>query len=405
LLEIQVLDDSTDETVGLCAELVSAYRAQGIDIRHVRRSNRQGYKAGALRDGLAQARGEFVAIFDADFTPESDFLRNTLPHFADPRVGVVQTRWGHLNDGYSFLTRGQALGLDGHFVIEQAARNRNNLFINFNGTGGVWRKTAILDSGNWQDDTLTEDMDLSYRAQLRGWRFVYLDNVVCKGEIPAEVNAFKVQQHRWAKGAVQTAKKILPQVWRRPDLRFMVKIQATIHLTNHLVFPVLVAVALSTFPLLILKATASRFHGFFVFASLFTLGAFSYPALYLYSQRVTHSDWLKRVLYLPLVMGGGIGIAVNNSKAFFGGLFNLKGGFNRTPKYRIEDRKDKWNHSRYRAPFSGLTLVELFLSGYCFVTVIYALQHREFAALPFLLLYFIGFTYIGSLSLLHSLKR
>jgi cellulose synthase/poly-beta-1,6-N-acetylglucosamine synthase-like glycosyltransferase len=281
LLEIQVLDDSTDETVGLCAELVSAYRAQGIDIRHVRRSNRQGYKAGALRDGLAQARGEFVAIFDADFTPESDFLRNTLPHFADPRVGVVQTRWGHLNDGYSFLTRGQALGLDGHFVIEQAARNRNNLFINFNGTGGVWRKTAILDSGNWQDDTLTEDMDLSYRAQLRGWRFVYLDNVVCKGEIPAEVNAFKVQQHRWAKGAVQTAKKILPQVWRRPDLRFMVKIQATIHLTNHLVFPVLVAVALSTFPLLILKATASRFHGFFVFASLFTLGAFSYPALYL----------------------------------------------------------------------------------------------------------------------------
>lgn len=404
-LEVQVLDDSTDETVELVRGLVGKYRSEGIDIVHCRRSNREGYKAGALKAGLATAKGKFVAIFDADFTPPRDFLKRTIPHFADWTVGVVQARWGHLNAEYSLLTRGEAIGLDGHFMIEQTARNRHGLFINFNGTCGVWRKQCILDSGNWQADTLTEDMDLSYRAQLRGWKFVYVEDLVCPGEIPAEVNAFKVQQFRWAKGAVQTAKKLLPQIWQG-DLPFLVKTQATIHLTNHLVFPVLMLISVFSLPLLYIKVHYPEARSYFLFASLFTLGAFSYPIFYIYSQKTIYRDWKKRLWALPFLMGGGIGISVSNSKAVLGGLFgHKKGTFDRTPKYALGKGHEGWKGTKYRVPFKAVTLFELGLAAYTFFGFLFALKHHELAALPFLMLYWLGYVYIGTLSLAHALKR
>lgn len=403
-LEVQVLDDSTDNTTSLLEKLSEKYREEGIDIVHIHRKERNGFKSGALRRGLEVAKGEYVAIFDADFTPPHDFLLKTIPYFYDDSIGVVQVRWGHLNADFSLLTRGEALGLDGHFQIEQTARNKNGMFINFNGTCGIWRKEAILDSGNWQDDTLTEDMDLSYRAQLRGWKFVYLPDVVCPGEIPAEVNAFKIQQHRWAKGAIQTAKKILPSVWRSSYSLFT-KLQATIHLTNHTVFPVLLIVSILTFPLLLIKVNTPASRTYFIFASLFTVGAFSYPVLYIYSQKEIYRDWKKRVLSLPVLLGGGIGISVNNSKAFLGGLFGKRGTFDRTPKYCLEKKGDSFCRTKYRAPFKTSTLLEVALCLYTFAGLVFAMRHKEYSAVPFLLLYCFGYGYIGGLSLLHALKR
>jgi len=403
--EVQVLDDSTDETVGIVEGIVRNYRAKGIDIVHCWRATREGYKAGALKAGLETAKGDFIAIFDADFTPPKDFLQRTIPKFADDRVGVVQARWGHLNAEYSLLTRGEAIGLDGHFMIEQTARNRHGLFINFNGTCGVWRKQCIVDSGNWQVDTLTEDMDLSYRAQLRGWKFVYVEDLVCPGEIPAEVNAFKVQQFRWAKGAVQTAKKLLPQIWKA-DLSLMVKVQATIHLTNHFVFPVLLLLSVFSLPLLSIKVHYPEARMYFLFASLFTLCAFSYPIFYIYSQKAIYPDWKKKLWALPMLMGGGIGISVSNSKAVLGGLFGRKKGtFDRTPKYALEKHGGNWKGTNYRVPFKAVTLLELGLAAYTFFGFIFALRHHELAALPFLLLYWLGYVYVGGLSLAHALKR
>src|SRR5450759_1834868 len=222
-LEIQILDDSTDETQETAKKLAVKFQAQGINIHYLHRTNRQGFKAGALKNGLARAQGDFLAIFDADFVPPCDFLRKMMPYFSSENIGVVQARWGHLNAGYSMLTRGQAIGLDAHFVLEHGARNSSGIFINFNGTAGIWRKTAIIDAGNWQDDTLTEDIDLSYRAQLAGWKFVYVNDVVCPAEIPAEVYGLKNQQYRWAKGAIQTAKKLLPTIWRNKTIPWLLK--------------------------------------------------------------------------------------------------------------------------------------------------------------------------------------
>src|SRR5260221_633342 len=252
-LEIQVLDDSTDETVDIVARRVEHFAANGFNIRHLRRTNRQGYKEGALKEGLLTATGDFIAMFDADFLPQKDFLRLTLPYFyLDPKIGLVQTRWEHLNRDYSFLTRIQAMALDGHFVIEQNVRNKAGFFINFNGTGGIWRKVCILDSGNWEADTLTEDLDLSYRAQLRGWRFKFLNDVTSPAELPSEINALKSQQFRWTKGAIETARKILPQVWRA-DLPLEKKIHATFHLSNNIVFPFILIAVILNVPLIVIK--------------------------------------------------------------------------------------------------------------------------------------------------------
>jgi cellulose synthase/poly-beta-1,6-N-acetylglucosamine synthase-like glycosyltransferase len=282
-MEIQVLDDSTDETTSIAAAVIKKKQDEGYDIVHVRRDSRKGFKAGALKEGLKTAKGEFIAIFDADFIPHKDFLRNTLSFFSDDKVGMVQTRWEHLNGDYSILTKAQALALDGHFVIEQSVRNKAGFFINFNGTGGVWRKICITDAGNWHDDTLTEDLDLSYRAQLNGWRFVFLKDFTSPAELPSEINALKAQQFRWTKGAIETAKKVLPLVWKS-KVPLRIKLQATFHLTNNLVFPFILLSAILNVPLIFIKNSGSH-EAYFAVMSLFVLAFISSFMFYLYSQK------------------------------------------------------------------------------------------------------------------------
>jgi cellulose synthase/poly-beta-1,6-N-acetylglucosamine synthase-like glycosyltransferase len=406
-LEIQVLDDSTDETKELAAKIVRKHQLLGTDIVHIHRTDRTGFKAGALRQGLKTAKGQYLAIFDADFMPPPDFLRKMLPYFAAKDIGLVQARWGHLNGDSCLLTRSQTIGLDAHFVIEHGARNADGIFINFNGTAGIWRKKAIEDAGNWQDDTLTEDMDLSYRAQLAGWRFVYVNEVVCPAEVPAEIHGYKAQQYRWAKGAIQTAKKLLPRIWRAPSLPFKVKWEATIHLTNHLVFPVMLLVALLSLPMMVIKVSSSASRGFFIGATVFTASAFSYPLFYIYAQKEIYPDWKRRVLFLPILMAGAVGLSVTNTKAVLAALLNRRSAFIRTPKYNLmgSANKRQGGMSGYRAAFSGTVVLELLLFAYISFALWYSLQHLQLATTPFVLIYWLGFLFIGSLSLYQGLRR
>ena len=399
--EVQVLDDSTDDTSERVSALVARYRARGVDIVQLHRAERTGYKGGALREGLARAKGELVAIFDADFTPPPDFLERAVPHFGDPRVGMVQARWGHLNAEYSALTRGQAMALDGHFVIEQTVRNRLGVFINFNGTAGIWRRECIRSAGDWQDDTLTEDLDLSYRAQLAGWKFLFLPELVCRAELPGEVNSFKGQQFRWAKGSMQTALKLLPRIFAAP-LPLKTKLQAAVHLTNHMVYPLLLLLAISTLPsLVVLHEYPEHRHVFRVLTWL-VVASFGHPFLYALSQRAISTRWRRQLLLIPIIVAGGMGIAVNNTRAIWEACRGRPSAFERTPKYRIVKRDGHWRDKRYRAPFSSLALLELALASYVAVAIGYALHIGSYAILPFLGLYFAGFAYIGLLSILHS---
>lgn len=405
-LEIQILDDSTDETKETANNLAVKFRSQGINIHYLHRTNRQGFKAGALRSGLALAQGDFLAIFDADFIPPRDFLRRMMPYFSAANIGVVQARWGHLNADYSMLTRGQAIGLDAHFVMEHGARNSSGIFINFNGTAGIWRKAAIIDAGNWQDDTLTEDIDLSYRAQLAGWKFVYVNDVVCPAEIPAEVYGLKNQQYRWAKGAIQTAKKLLPTIWRNKTIPWLLKFEATIHLTNHLVFPTLLLIALISYPIMLISVQCPQSELFFWAASIFTINAFSYPLFYIYAQREIYPDWKRRVLFLPILMAGATGLSVINTKAVFSGLLDRKSAFHRTPKFNLSDHPTRsWKGRHYRSRFNITVLVELALIVYISLALYYAVSNLKFVAIPFILLYWLGFVFIGGLSLVHALRR
>ncbi len=402
-LEIQLLDDSNDETVEVIAAAVAAKRALGFDIVQVRRVNRVGYKAGALRHGMTLAKGEFIAIFDADFVPKPGFLMDTLGHFTNDRIGMVQTRWEHLNNEFSLLTRAQGIALDGHFVIEQQVRNKSGFFINFNGTAGIWRRDCIVDAGNWEDDTLTEDLDLSYRAQLKGWKFVFLNDVTSPAELPSEINALKSQQFRWTKGAIETAKKILPRVWKA-KLPLRVKMQCTVHLTNNLVFPFILLTGILNVPLIFIKQNGEH-DTFFAFMSVFVLAFISSFLFYLYSQKDVYLDWKKRIFLFPLFMSGSMGFSVNNSRAVIEGLFNKKSAFIRTPKFRIETEKDTWKNKKYRAS-SRITVsvvLELVLALYCLIGVGASLYFLEIAALPFQLLFCLGFGLVGWLSVRHAL--
>jgi cellulose synthase/poly-beta-1,6-N-acetylglucosamine synthase-like glycosyltransferase len=404
LLEIQVLDDSTDETLRLAQGWVEHYQQEGFQIMLLHRAHRQGYKAGALREGLASAAGEFIAIFDADFVPPRDFLKKTLPFFQEDKVGVVQTRWGHLNFDYSVLTRAQAIGLDGHFVVEQTARNRAGYFINFNGTAGVWRRECILDAGNWSDDTLTEDLDLSYRAQLRGWKFVFLPDTICHAELPAEIGGVKAQQFRWTKGAIETAKKILPQLWRAP-LPLALKLQSTVHLTNNLVFPFILIVGILNLPLVVIKNVSANDHTlYFAVISVFVLAFFGSFLMYLTAARASYPDWRRRMAYFPLFMAGSMGLSANNTRAILQGLFNRRSEFLRTAKYRLESSADHFGDKEYfktralwrRDGRNGI--LEALLALYCLSGMGIALYYGEFAALPFQTLYFLGFGFIAYMS-------
>jgi cellulose synthase/poly-beta-1,6-N-acetylglucosamine synthase-like glycosyltransferase len=401
-LEIQILDDSTDDTVQLIAGIVEEYRAAGFDIHQVRRQSRAGYKAGALKEGLVTASGEFIAIFDADFIPKKDFLRNTLPFFMqDERTGLVQTRWEHLNSEYSFLTRVQAMALDGHFVIEQNVRNKAGFFINFNGTGGIWRKSCIYDAGNWEADTLTEDLDLSYRAQLRGWRFKFLNNVTSPAELPSEINALKSQQFRWTKGAIETARKILPKVWKS-DLPLEKKIHATFHLSNNIVFPFILLAGILNVPLIFIKHQGG-YENYFTVMAVFVFAFLGSFLFYLYSQKDVYHDWQRRMLLFPLFMAGSMGFAVNNTKAVIEGLLKKKSEFVRTPKYSVVDKKDNWLDKKYVFRKVNYTvIIELALALYCLFGVAASIYYLELAAVPFQLMFTMGFGLVAWMSLKHA---
>jgi cellulose synthase/poly-beta-1,6-N-acetylglucosamine synthase-like glycosyltransferase len=401
-LEIQVLNDSTDETTTVVVKTVEEMVARGYDIKHIRRGNREGYKAGALREGLKTARGEFIAIFDADFVPREDFLLETMPYFLrDDKIGMVQTRWEHLNTEYSLLTRAQAMALDGHFVIEQVVRNRSGFFINFNGTGGIWRRACIVDAGNWHDDTLTEDLDLSYRAQLRGWRFKFLRDVTSPAELPSEINALKSQQFRWTKGAIETAKKILPLVWSS-KLPLRIKLQSTFHLTNNLVFPFILLAGILNVPLVYVK-NHGGYETYFALMSIFVVAFIGSLLFYTFSQKEIYPDWRRRLFLFPLFMAGSMGFAVNNTKAVIEGLISKKREFVRTPKYAIEKKGDAWTNKKYvPTKLTFTSFIELVLALYCLFGVLSSLYFAEIAAVPFQLLFCLGFGFVSFLSFKHA---
>jgi cellulose synthase/poly-beta-1,6-N-acetylglucosamine synthase-like glycosyltransferase len=396
-LEIQILDDSTDETTAIARRLVERYRRLGCDITLQHRSHRHGYKAGALAEGLTRATGEFIAIFDADFVPTPNFLLRTLPFFQDPTVAMVQTRWGHLNRPYSRLTLAQAFGIDGHFGVEQTARCGAGLFLNFNGSGGIWRRQAIDDAGGWQADTLTEDLDLSYRAQLRGWRLQFVPSVVCPAELPVQMSGVKSQQHRWAKGSIQTAKKLLPHVLQA-DLPRFTKCQAVLHLTNYLVHPLMLWTALMM-PWLPQDAPASVLHTPLLTTVSIVCATMGPTSLYLYAQRQLYPDWIHRLRSFPYLLIFGTGIALSNTKAILEALCNVGGAFVRTAKFRIEHPSDTWVGKHYQAAFSWLSLGALSLAVYSGYGMYLAGHQGAYLLIPFLLLYTLGFAAVAGLSL------
>ncbi len=401
LLEIQVLDDSTDETQSIAELAVRRYAVQGIDIKYYHRANRTGFKAGALEAGLKLARGEFIAIFDADFIPAPDFLDRLMPHFTDPQVGMVQARWGHINQDYTLLTKIQSILLDGHFVLEHGGRNRSGRFFNFNGTAGIWRRAAIDDAGGWQHDTLTEDLDLSYRAQLRGWRFVFRSDVIAPAEVPVEMNAFKSQQHRWAKGSIQTCCKLLPRLLRA-NLPIAVKAEAFFHLTANFNYPLMCVLSLLMFPAMVIRYNMGWYEMLLIDVPLFFAATFSVCNFYMVCQREIHRDWRARIKYLPFLMSIGIGLSINNTRAVFEALFNRQSEFMRTPKYRIEGETDEWVSKKYRQSVAVQPLIELALGLYFTFTVFYALTNQIYGTVPFLVLFQIGFLYTGLVSIVQQ---
>ena len=396
-LEIQVLDDSIDDTTKIVSDLIKLKRSEGLNIVHIQRDNRVGYKAGALKEGLQKASGEFIAVFDADFIPQANFLQKTLPHFHSKTIGMVQTRWEHLNEMNSLLTKVQAFALNGHFVIEQEVRNKAGFFINFNGTGGIWRKECIEDAGNWQADTLTEDLDLSFRAQIKGWSFIYLKDVTTPAELPSEISSLKTQQFRWTKGAIETAKKLLPTIWSS-KLNLKTKLYSTFHLTNNLVFPFVLLTGLLNVPLLFIK-NGGEFNYVINFMSLFILAFISTFLLYILAQKNIHRDWIKRGLIFPIFVSGSMGMAINNSRAVLEGLLNKKSEFIRTPKF--SSGNDTINQKKYliTPKISFQLMLEILFTIYSFAGVIIAIYFTEITALPFHLMFFIGFFSVSALSL------
>jgi cellulose synthase/poly-beta-1,6-N-acetylglucosamine synthase-like glycosyltransferase len=417
LLQVQILDDSTDETTRIARAHAAQYQAHGLDIEVVLRHDRHGFKAGALAHGLETAKGEFVAIFDADFVPPADFLRRTVPHLlAEPKLAFVQTRWGYLNPEYSALTRAQTIALDGHFVVEHLGRNRNGLLMNFNGTAGVWRRQAIEDAGGWQSDTQTEDVDLSFRAQLSGWEALYLPDTEAPAELPPQMAAFKRQQARWATGAAQCLVKLAKPLWRGglgdgeqgarragslageraepAPLSWAARLEGLLHLSVWLAHPMSLVLLLLTLPLM-LGQISLTFN-----LTIFWLVALGPLFAYAVSQRALYPDWKRRMLAMPVLALLGTGLALSNTVAIARGLFARDHAFLRTPKFHIQRRGDLWASNRYALPFQWITLGELALAGYALGAAIVALVVGNYLAVPFLLLYVGGYGYIA----LHGLR-
>src|SRR6201993_669609 len=404
LLQIQVLDDSTDETGEIIAACGQELRQRGFNVKRIHRTDRTGFKAGALAVGLDAAEGEFLCILDADFVPQRDLLKRTIHFFTDPKIGMIQTRWGHLNRGYSLLTRMQAIFLDGHLLLEQTARSRSGRFFNFNGTAGLWRRSCIEQSGGWQYDTLCEDLDLSYRAQLAGWKFIYLSDVVTPAELPVDMNGFKSQQHRWTKGSVQTCKKLLPTIWRS-QLPFPIKLEATGHLMSNFAYLLLAFLCVLLHP-----STGGPEGGWLrtvlIDIPIFLAASASVALFYICAQRELHpGTWIKEILFLPCLLALGIGLSLNNARAVLEALINHKSGFTRTPKYGIERKSQPWRSCKYRPLKSALPLAELAFGVYFSYFVVYAIVHRQFLSVPFLLMFQAGFVYVFLTSFVTSWSK
>jgi cellulose synthase/poly-beta-1,6-N-acetylglucosamine synthase-like glycosyltransferase len=398
-LQIQVLDDSTDDTADLVTKLVEEYQAKGVNIVRLHRTNRRGYKAGALEEGLLSATGEFIAIFDADFVPKPNWLKETVPLFRNRKLGCLQTRWGHTNRKYNSLTQAEALAIDGHFVIEQTVRSNNHFFLNFNGTAGIWRRACIEDAGGWQWDTLTEDLDLSYRAQMRGWRIGYMPDVVVPAELPSEVEAFKKQQFRWAKGSFQVVRKILPQVFEKSDLPLHVRLMALLHLTGYFVHPLMLASLLLTLPVGLLVPEAFKI---FPFSTLASLGP---PLLYLMARAPQTPPLREKLKLLPLLILTGFGISLSTTIAVLEGLTKKGGAFIRTPKLNLNNARRKTGKvdHKYINPISPLTWAEILLGFYALFTGIVLAPILGWSIIPWMVIYVLGYFYIAGLNLVQHI--
>lgn len=396
LLQIQVLDDSTDDTHDFAQALCERYRNMGYPIDYLHRTNRNGYKAGALQEGLKTATGEFVAVFDADFIPPVDFLQRTIQHFADPKVGVVQTRWSYLNRDFNFLTEVEAVLLDGHFILEHGARSRAGYFFNFNGTAGILRRAMIEDAGGWQHDTLTEDSDLSYRAQLKGWKFVYIPGVDCPSELPVEMHGFQVQQFRWAKGLTQCAKKLLPSLLRA-KIPARVKAEAFLHLTPNISYPLMIVLSALMLPVMIVRFYMGVWQMMLLDFPLIVASFWSISAFYVIAQRELHpKTWKRTFMLLPLLMAVGVGLTLINTRAVLEALFGVKSGFVRTPKYAIEGTQQKrLAVKKYKRKSGWLPYFELACGSYFLYMCWFAIQTYNYLSLPFLGLFVGGYYWAG----------
>jgi cellulose synthase/poly-beta-1,6-N-acetylglucosamine synthase-like glycosyltransferase len=401
-LEIQVLDDSDDDTSAIIAQKTSDLQSKGIDVFHIRRSGRDGYKAGALMNGLETARGEFIAIFDADFIPKSDFLIKTIPHFSNGKVGMVQVKWAHLNKGYSLLTRLQAFALDGHFSVEQTGRSSAGSFINFNGTAGIWRKACIIDAGGWQEDTIAEDLDLSYRAQLKGWKFRYLENIDAPAELPVVMSAVKTQQFRWNKGGAESARKNLIHVLVS-RMRFVNKVHAFFHLTNSMSFLFLLIASVVSIPLLFVKYRHPQLGIFFDVSSIFILGFMAISYFYWVATKYNNVDAGRTYLkYYPVFMTMFMGLTFHNSVAVVEGWMGRKTPFVRTPKFSIVGQDDRWksNH-RFSARINAITIMEGILCLYFLLGIVIGLFLEDYGLILFHFLLAAGYAF----NLFFSLRK
>lgn len=406
-LEIQVLDDSTDESFELAARKVQHYKAAGFNINHIQRSERTGFKAGALAFGLEIAEGEFCAIFDADFVPDPDFLVKTLPHFSNNEVGMVQSKWEHLNREYSILTRLQAFALDAHFTVEQGGRNAGNHFINFNGTAGIWRVEAIKSSGGWSADTLTEDLDLSYRAQLKGWKFIFLESLGSPAELPAAMNALKTQQYRWNKGAAECARKNLGSVLKSKTITGASKVHAFFHLMNSGIFVAILGCALLSIPVLYLKHTQSGlsnlfFFGAFLLLSLFILGLYYFASMKKRGSMLQNIVWF--IGWFPFFLAVSMGMSLHNALAVLAGYAGRKTPFIRTPKQGLITSGDVWAGKKYLSPvINPMTILEGLLALYFAAGIGLQWHYRDFGLLPLHLMLLVGFSLVFYWSVKHSL--
>jgi len=410
-LEIQVLDDSTDETVDILKQRVSLYQQQGIDIQYIRRPDRKGFKAGALAYGLEQAKGEFIAIFDADFMPDPDFLLKTVPHFENPQVGIVQTRWTHLNENYSMLTQLQAFGLNAHFFIEQSARNAEGYFMNFNGTAGVWRKQAILEAGGWSSDTLTEDLDLSYRAQLKGWQFVYREDIGSPSELPVAMNALKSQQYRWMKGAAECARKLMLQVLSAPQVPFGVKLHAFFHLLSSSTFILIFLLGVLSVPVLYIRIHHPEYQSVYMLMGFFQINLIILCLFYgipfwLERREQGRGDVGRFGFYFPMYSSLMMGLSLHNTIAVIEGFLGRKTPFVRTPKFNVKTGQDSWQSNKYMKKDLGpvinwLTFSEGLLTLYFLFGIAMAIYFNQYNMLVFHAMLVVGF----GLVFLYSLSR